>query len=480
MLASYFDLWEEIDWTIHYNKSDNKYLPTQILAWGFFTVDWQKMSKTIWNVIEPVEYSNIYSKELLTLYMLSAFPIGNDWDYDRKDAILVYNAKLANNFGNLLNRVVVLTAKLEWSYLTSPKWNWTIGTVDYQNDFQKEISVHNLKWALDETFMFLDTLNKYADVNEPWNLIKTDIEKANIVLYNLAEWLRQVWLNLYCFFPEKMWELFDRLGLEKYVVQLEDWKLDELRNKTEIFNIKKQNWVLFERFDVETSPNLSSQKGDNTNKNINFSVTQEVEKLWLHTVSAIIEIPKVITRRNGSLKKYIKNILENIDFNDSERLAILDEAQKFYDNSGYTEAMHPSVHLQKLVENSWKLPNINNIVDSYNIESLKSGLSIWVHDISKIEWEDITIKISDGTEKFIPLWGKEIIRINSWEYICTDNNWKRVICRMDCKQCSQTLVNKQTKRILIYVQWNDWCTKEYIEKTLEQVVNNLKEFCNAK
>jgi len=35
--------------------------------------------------------------------------------------------------------------------------------------------------------MFLDTLNKYADVNEPWNLIKTDIEKANIVLYNLAE-----------------------------------------------------------------------------------------------------------------------------------------------------------------------------------------------------------------------------------------------------------------------------------------------------
>ena len=479
MLASYFDLWEEKDWIIHYKKSDNKYLPTQILAWWFFTVDWQKMSKTIWNVIEPVEYSKKYSKELLTLYMLSAFPIGNDWDYDRKDAILTYNAKLANNFGNLLNRVVVLTTKLDWSYLTSPKWSWTIWTVDYQNDFQKEISIYNLKGALDETFMFLDTLNKYADINEPWNLIKTDIEKANIILYNLAEWLRQVGLNLYSFFPEKMWEMFERLWLENYAVQLEDWKLEELRNKTEIFNIKKQDWILFERFELPEEDNRNIPKNQQS-KNINFSITEEVEKLWLHMVSAIIEIPKVITRRNGSLKKYIKQELENIDFNNPERIAVLDEAQKFYDNSGHAEAMHPSVHLQKLVENSWKLPNINNVVDSYNIESLKSGLSIGVHDISQIEWEDITIKTSDWTEKFIPLWGKQEVKINSWEYICTDDDWKRVICRMDCKQCSQTLINKETKKILVYIQWNAWCSKEYSKQTLEQVVNNLSEFCNAK
>jgi|TARA_Y100001960_G_C14697847_1_gene839947 methionyl-tRNA synthetase len=71
------------------------------------------MSKSIGNVIEPIEYSEKYSKDLLTLYMLSAFSIGNDGDYDRKDAILNYNAKLANNFGNLLNRAVVLTMKLK-------------------------------------------------------------------------------------------------------------------------------------------------------------------------------------------------------------------------------------------------------------------------------------------------------------------------------------------------------------------------------
>jgi DNA/RNA-binding domain of Phe-tRNA-synthetase-like protein len=98
--------------------------------------------------------------------------------------------------------------------------------------------------------------------------------------------------------------------------------------------------------------------------------------LGLHAISVIVEIPKITTRRNRSLKDYIKKQLENIDFNNSERLGILEEAERFYKENDIKGAMHPSVHLQKLVENSGKLPNINNVVDCYNIESLKSGLSI--------------------------------------------------------------------------------------------------------
>jgi methionyl-tRNA synthetase len=59
-----------------------------------------------------VQFSEEYSKDLLTLYLLSSFNIGQDGDFDQKQAVLTYNAKLANNFGNLVNRVVVLTLKL--------------------------------------------------------------------------------------------------------------------------------------------------------------------------------------------------------------------------------------------------------------------------------------------------------------------------------------------------------------------------------
>lgn len=248
MLASYFDLWEEINWVLNYKKEDNKYLPTEILTWGFFTVDGQKMSKTIWNVIEPVSYSNDYSKELLTLYMLSAFAIGNDWDYDRKDAILQYNAKLANNLWNLVNRVVVLTMKLEWLKL---EWNSIEWTKEYVEKFSKFMLENNLKSSLDETFVYLDSLNKFADVKQPWNTIKDENKTQTIeTLYTLAEWVRQVGLNLYPFFPEKMTELFNKLWLNNYDVRLENGELETLRTETPVFNITEKWSPLFARFEV--------------------------------------------------------------------------------------------------------------------------------------------------------------------------------------------------------------------------------------
>ncbi len=474
MLASNFWLWKEDEnGVLHYRESDRKFLPKNILTTGFLTVDWQKMSKSLGNVIDPVKYSKKFSKDILTLYLLWNSNIGYDWDFDNKQAILTYNAKLANNFGNLLNRVVVLTWKI-WGELKSGQTQGIVPT-KFNKIFSEKLKNYNLKWALDESFKFLDDLNKFVDETKPWELIKSNPKKAEEILFDLAEWLRQVWMNLFSFFPEKMGELFERLGLENYVEQLKNWKLEELRNKTEFFKIEKKDWILFERFEL-----LEEKVEVIEDKKINFSITEECKNLGLHTVSAIVEIPKVITRRNWGLKKYIKEELENIDFNNPERLAILEEAEKFYKKNKVENAIHPSVHLQKIVENTEKLPNINNVVDSYNIESLKSGLSIWVHDISKIKWDDVIIKLANWKEQFIPLWGKEIININSWEYACCDDYWNRIICRMDAKQGNETLVNKDTKKIFIYVQGNSACNKQYLEKTLNQVIKNLENFCGGK
>ncbi len=281
MLASYFDLGEtDSEGILHYKASDNDYLPNEILTGWYFTVDGQKMSKSIWNVIDPVEYSEKYSKELLTLYMLSAFPIGNDGDYDRKDAILNFNAKMANNFGNLVNRVVVLTMKLGlengltgnmslwlWEIQTSwfktdNKWfeniteiNFSISESwlnEYNNIFDRFMKSYNLKSSLDITFKFLDSLNKFADTKQPWQTIKDNDKSETIeTLYTLAEWVRQVGLNLYAFFPEKMSELFEKLGLENYAQRLEKGELKDLRNETPVFNITEKGKPLFARFEVE-------------------------------------------------------------------------------------------------------------------------------------------------------------------------------------------------------------------------------------
>lgn len=256
-------------------------LPKQILTTWFFTIDWQKISKSLGNVIDPVEFSNEYSKDLLSLYLLSSFNIGQDWDFDKKQAILTYNAKLANNLGNLVNRVVVLSLKLEESPglldiselpdEISAKLEYLNYSLNFELSDEEVTSLweslkeawenlkvpskwkmlsYNLKWAIDDCFMMLDSLNKFADEKQPWVTIKEDEEETRKTLYTLAEWLRQVWFSLYPFFPQKMWEMFTKLGLENYVEQLENWKLEELRNKKETFKIKEKWEPLYKRFDV--------------------------------------------------------------------------------------------------------------------------------------------------------------------------------------------------------------------------------------
>jgi len=261
MLASYFDLWEQgRDGVLHYTDNDREKLPKNILTGGYFTVDGQKMSKSIWNVIEPVEYSKQYSQELLTLYMLSAFPIWNDGDYDRADAIKTYNAKLANNLWNLVNRVVVLSLRLteNTGVLTPPQSPSIEGEANpseqgelFHKNTQELFQAYNLKWVLDASFMNLDSLNKFADETQPWQTIKDDEQTTRENLYDLAEWLRQVGLTLYAFFPEKMTEMFEKLGLEDYDSQLDQWELQSLLEKQEKFVILEKWEPLFKRIDLE-------------------------------------------------------------------------------------------------------------------------------------------------------------------------------------------------------------------------------------
>ncbi len=291
MLASYFDLWEQREGVLHFRQSDYEKLPQSILVGGYFTVDGQKMSKSLGNVIEPISYCEKYSQDMLILYMLSAFPIGNDGDYDRGEAIKLYNARLANNLGNLLNRVLVLSLKLPPAEVLSPNWSskkWGVRLLgecdekicsllaylqyslsyEFSESQQKELKEtleknnetlhvpskgkyknYDLKWVLDECFMMLDKLNKYADETQPWVLVKTDEAEARQVLYTLAEGLRQVSLYLYPFFPKKMNELHLRLWLSNYQERLHSGELMEILEERPDFFITEKGEVLYARIE---------------------------------------------------------------------------------------------------------------------------------------------------------------------------------------------------------------------------------------
>ncbi len=207
--------WPAMLWSAGYEA------PKQLITTGFFTVDGQKMSKTIGNVIDPVEYSAEYSRDGLLLYLFSAFPIGEDGDFDKNQAILMYNAKLANNLGNLLNRCLVLSLKIGGTIRGSEVWEgFSRGTVSEYFDLMDRT---DLKGALDLAFGYASDINKYADDHTPWKL-DPEANRAEMehILFVMLSHLKNVALILMPFFGDKMTELLERIGFEMSGDLLED------------------------------------------------------------------------------------------------------------------------------------------------------------------------------------------------------------------------------------------------------------------
>jgi methionyl-tRNA synthetase len=198
--------WPAMLWSAGYEA------PHNLLVTGYLTLDGQKISKSLWNVISPAEYISEYSRDMLLLYLFMGFPIGEDGDFDREQAILMFNAKLSNNLGNLLNRFIALSLKLDGAIEGNV---WKVG-LDKIQAYINKMDDYDLKWSLEYVFEYASEINKYVDEMAPWKISldsEEDKEKLRNILFILISNLRKVAIMLLPFFDSKMRELLSRVGV---------------------------------------------------------------------------------------------------------------------------------------------------------------------------------------------------------------------------------------------------------------------------
>lgn len=226
--------------------------PHQLLTTGYFTVDGQKMSKSVGNVIDPVEYCQTYSRDGLVLYLFTAFPIGEDGDFNQEQAILTYNARLSNNLGNLLNRLITLSLKIGGeihersgfviAWLSRPEYFRLMESYDFKN-------------ALEGIFSFSTTVNQFVDEHAPWKIdagTPEGEEELTKVLYRSLAALRVVALMLLPFFGDKMRELLTRIGMpynERITLE------QNLEIIPRMFHIREKGDPLYMRMEVKKTNN---------------------------------------------------------------------------------------------------------------------------------------------------------------------------------------------------------------------------------
>jgi methionyl-tRNA synthetase len=187
-------------------------VPQAVFANGFLTVNGQKMSKTLGNVIYPKEMAAKYGSDALRYFLLREVPFGEDGDVSEEKLKVRYNADLANGLGNLFSRVTNMVEK----FLDGD-------VVDFPNSPKdlSEVSVHFSRLEFSEGLVqiweSIAWANKLIDDSKPWDLVKTDPDKVKELLLNLVGLLYDIATKVAPVMPQAADTIRKQLEAEKIV-----------------------------------------------------------------------------------------------------------------------------------------------------------------------------------------------------------------------------------------------------------------------
>ncbi|HME52814.1 MAG TPA: methionine--tRNA ligase [Candidatus Lokiarchaeia archaeon] len=246
-------------------------LPKKVFAHGFWTVDNQKMSKSLHNVINPLEMKEKYGLDAFRYYLFSRAQFGQDNNFSEKELVDVLNTELADDFGNLVNRVIVLVQKYFQGKVPLPD---TISAdeeefkakFDVLEEIKHGYEDLDFSRALRTLWELLRYMNKTITDAEPWVLFKNkEMDKLETLLFNLLEGLRLVAILLSPVIPDTCARLFDALGLENQTIAIATWRNEQgFSNGAEL---RAENLILFTKKEFSQEPKqIQEQSTEQTNE----------------------------------------------------------------------------------------------------------------------------------------------------------------------------------------------------------------------
>ncbi len=193
--------------------------PARVFAHGWWTIEGQKMSKSLGNAIDPHQIIARYGLDQMRYFLLREVPFGNDGDFSHRAMIGRANNDLANDYGNLAQRILTMINRNCDAAVPTPgpftdADEALIGAADgLLAAVRADYGAQAFHLALTRIWEVVSQANRYVDDQAPWALRKTDPDRMATVLYVVAETVRCLALLTQPVMPDASGRMLDQLGV---------------------------------------------------------------------------------------------------------------------------------------------------------------------------------------------------------------------------------------------------------------------------
>ncbi len=227
--------------------------PKKVYGHGWILSNEEKMSKSKGNILDPLEIIKQYGLDPLRYYLIKEVSFGNDGNISQEKLEDCINSDLANNFGNLCQRVSAFTIKNCKSRIPE-KIKFEKDDMKILNEFSQnldnirsEIDNQNINYYIDYIVNRLFEANKYFNDQEPWKK-KDDLIRLNTIVYTTLEIVRKITFLLYPIIPESSLKALKIFNLQEKDVNFETIGNNEFLKKGSTIN---KIGILFNKIEKE-------------------------------------------------------------------------------------------------------------------------------------------------------------------------------------------------------------------------------------
>ena len=223
--------------------------PQRVYGHGWILSGDEKMSKSKGNILDPIEIIDIYGLDALRYYLLKEVSFGNDGNISKEKLESCINSDLANNYGNLCQRVILFCEK-NIGLKVPEKYDFINDDLKILNDFkdnikniEKEINEQNINYYIEYVVNQLFKANKYFNDQAPWTK-KDDSLRLNTIVFVSLELIRKISILLYPIIPNTSLKVLNIFSMKEKDIKFDTISNNEyLKDKKEIIKLG----ILFEK-----------------------------------------------------------------------------------------------------------------------------------------------------------------------------------------------------------------------------------------